>query len=117
MHPVSLRRYLDVLRAPGVARVAGFALLGRLPFGTLPLSIVLLMRHEHYDYGQIGAVVATEALAVGVTAVFIGRLVDRIGHARVLIVTGIVTGVAICAQAAAIASGASVAALVAIGAV
>jgi MFS family permease len=67
--------------------------------------------------GQIGAVVATEALAVGATAVFIGRLVDRIGHARVLITTGVITGLAICAEAAAIASNASVGILVAIGAV
>jgi MFS family permease len=114
---VNLRRYLEVLRAPGVARVAAFALLGRLPFGTLPLSMVLLMRHEHYPYGQIGAVVATEALAVGVTAVFTGRLVDRMGHARVLITTGTITAVAICLQGAAMASGASVALLVAIGTV
>jgi MFS family permease len=117
MHRMNLTRYLDVLRAPGVARVAVFALIGRLPFGTLPLSIVLFMRHEHYEYGQIGAVVATEALAVGLTAVFIARLVDRLGHARVLITTGVVTGIAICAQAAAIGSGAGVALLVAIGAV
>jgi MFS family permease len=114
---VNLSRYLDVLRAPGVARVVVFALIGRLPFGTLPLSMVLLMRHEHYPYGQIGAVVATEALAVGVTAVFVGRLVDRVGHARVLITTGTITAVAICLQAAAMASGASVALLIAIGAV
>ena len=114
---MNLRRYLDVLRAPGVARVAVFALLGRLPFGTLPLSIVLFMRHEGYAYGQIGAVVATEALAVGVTAVFIGRLVDQAGHARVLITTGVITGLAICVQASAIAAGASVAVLVAVGAV
>jgi len=114
---VNLSRYLEVLRAPGVARVAAFALLGRLPFGTLPLSMVLLMRHEHYPYGQIGAVVATEALAVGGTAVFTGRLVDRMGHARVLITTGTITAIAICLQGAAMASGASVALLVALGTV
>jgi MFS family permease len=114
---VNLRRYLDVLRAPGVARVVVFALLGRLPFGTLPLSMVLLMRHEHYPYGQIGAVVATEALAVGVTAVFMGRLVDRIGHARVLVTTGTITSVAICVQGVAMTSGASVGLLVAVGAI
>ncbi len=114
---VKLSRYLDVLRAPGVARVVTFALIGRLPFGTLPLSMVLLMRHEHYPYGQIGAVLATEALAVGVTAVFTGRLVDRIGQQRVLITTGVITALAICAQALAMASGASVALLIAIGAV
>jgi MFS family permease len=115
--PVNLSRYLEVLRAPGVARVAVFALLGRLPFGTLPLSMVLLMRHEHYAYGQIGAVVATEALAVGATAVFMGRLVDRVGHARVLITTGTITATAICFEGAAMASGASVALLVALAAV
>jgi MFS family permease len=114
---VNLRRYLDVLRAPGVARVVVPALIGRLPFGTLPLSMVLLMRHEHYDYGQVGAVLATEALSVGLTAVFVGRLVDRIGHARVLITTGTITAVAICLQAAAMASGASVALLIALGVV
>jgi MFS family permease len=114
---VNLRRYLDVLRAPGVARVVLPALIGRLPFGTLPLSMVLLMRHEHYDYGEVGAVLATEALSVGVTAVFVGRLVDRIGHARVLITTGTITAVAICLQAAAMASGASVALLIVLGAV
>ncbi len=114
---MNLRRYLDVLRAPGVARVVVFALIGRLPFGTLPLSMVLLMRHEHYDYGQVGAVLATEALSVGVTAVFVGRLVDRIGHARVLITTGTITAVAICLQAAAMASGASVALLIVLGVV
>jgi MFS family permease len=113
---VNLRRYLDVLRAPGVARVVVPALIGRLPFGTLTLSIVLLMRHEGYDYGQIGAVAATEALAVGFTAVFTGRLVDRIGHARVLLTTGAITALAICAESLAIASGAPVALLIAIGA-
>ena len=40
---------MDVLRAPGVGRVVVFALMGRLPFGTLPLSIILFMRHEGYE--------------------------------------------------------------------
>ena len=51
---VNLRRYLDVLRTPGVARLAVFTLVGRLPFAIVGLSIVLLMRHEGYGYGEIG---------------------------------------------------------------
>jgi MFS family permease len=113
---VNLRRYLDVLRTPGVARAVTFALIGRLPFGTLPLSIVLLMRHEHYDYGQIGAVLAAEALAVAATAVTIGRLIDRLGQTRVLVVTGAVTGATICVEAYAIVSGAPTGLLVALSA-
>jgi MFS family permease len=114
---VNLSRYLDVLRAPGVAPVALFSLMGRLPFGVLPLAIVLLMRREDYDYGQIGAVMAAEALAVGVTAVFVGRLVDRLGHARVLLTTAAITAAAIGVEATAIVSGAPLALLVAIAAV
>ena len=37
-----LRRYADVLAAPGVARVVCAALLGRLPNGMAPLATVLL---------------------------------------------------------------------------
>jgi MFS family permease len=104
---VKLSRYLEVLRAPGVARVAAFATTGRLPFAIVPLSIVLLMREEGYHYGQIGAVVAAESVAVGVTAGFVGRLVDRIGRRRVILVTGAATALFVCAETIAILSGAA----------
>jgi len=97
---VNLGRCLEVLRTPGVGRLALFALMGRLPFGVLPLSILLLMRQEHYDYGEIGAVLAAEALAVGLTAVFVGRLVDRMGQSPVLLTTAALTVIAIGREAA-----------------
>ncbi len=105
---MNLRRYLDVLRVPGVARVALFATTGRLPFAIVPLSIVLLMREEGYHYGQIGAVVGAESLAVGITAGFVGRLVDRVGRRQVILVTGATTAVVLCAETFAILSGAPV---------
>jgi MFS family permease len=114
---VGLRRYLEVLRTPGVGRLAAFALLARMPFGVLPLSIVLLMRREDYDYGAIGAVLGAEALAVGLTAVFVGRLVDRMGQTPVLLTTAAITAVAIVTEGAAIVAGAPVVLLVAIAAV
>jgi len=113
---MKLGRYLEVLRTPGVARVAAFATTGRLPFAIVPLSIVLLMRQEGYHYGQIGAVVGAEALAVGVTAAFVGRLVDRVGRRRVILVTGTVTALALCAETVAILSGAAVWVLVGVAA-
>jgi MFS family permease len=113
---MNLSRYLEVLRAPGVARVAVFATTGRLPFAIVPLSIVLLMRQEGYEYGQIGAVVGAEALAVGVTAGFVGRLVDRVGRRRVILVTGTTTTLFVCAETAAILSGAPVWLLVSLAA-
>ena len=111
---INLRRYLDVLRVPGVARVALFATTGRLPFAIVPLSVVLLMREEGYPYGQIGAVVGAEALAVGVTAGFVGRLVDRVGRRQVILATGAVTALFLSAEAVAILSDARVWLLVAL---
>jgi MFS family permease len=116
MPSMNLRRYLDVLREPGVARLAAFAVLGRMSFGILPLSIVLLMREEGYGYGQIGAVLAAEALAVGVTAAPAGRLIDRIGQARVLLVTGVITSIAIVLTTVAILSNSGTGVLVALAA-
>jgi MFS family permease len=113
---MKLSRYLEVLRTPGVARVALFATMGRLPFAIVPLSIVLLMREEGYPYGQIGAVVGAEALAVGLTAGFVGRLVDRIGRRRVILVTGATTTLFLCAETAAILSDAPVGLLVTLAA-
>lgn len=100
-----------------MGRLAGFTLLARMPFGVLPLSIVLLMRREDYDYGAIGAVLGAEALAVGLTAVFVGRLVDRMGQTPVLLTTAAMTAVAIVTEAAAIVAGAPVVLLVGIAAV
>src|SRR5829696_8376350 len=65
---MDLGRYLEVLRTPDVARLALFTTVGRLPFGILPFAVVLLMREESYGYGEIGAVLAASALAVGPTA-------------------------------------------------
>lgn len=113
---MKLGRYLAVLRTPGVARVVLFATMGRLPFAIVPLSVVLLMREEGYQYGQIGAVVGAEALAVGVTAGFVGRLVDRVGRRQVILVMGAATTLLLCAEAIGILSGAAVWLLVALAA-
>jgi len=113
---MKLGRYLEVLRLPGVVRVAAFATIGRLPFAIVPLSIVLLMREEGYHYGQIGAVVGAESLAVGVTAGFVGRLVDRVGRTHVILVTGATTALVLCAGTLAILSGGPVWLLVALAA-
>jgi MFS family permease len=98
--PVNLRRYLDVLRAPGVARLALCTFLGRLPYGIVGLSMILLMRREAYSYGEIGAVLAAESVAIALTAGLLGRLVDRIGQTRVILTCGCITSLALAADTA-----------------
>jgi MFS family permease len=113
---VNLRRYVDVLRAPGVSRLALFTLIGRLPFAIVGLSIVFLMRREAYSYGEIGAVLAGEGVAIALTAGFVGRLADRTGRARVILACGGVTALALAAETASILSGAALVLLVVLAA-
>jgi MFS family permease len=105
---VNLSRYLDVLRTPGVARLALFTLIGRLPFAIVGLSIVLLMRREGYGYGDIGAVLAGESVAIALTGALIGRLADRSGRARVILILGVLTTLLLAAETVAILANAPV---------
>jgi MFS family permease len=113
---VKLNRYLDVLRTPGVARLALFTFLGRFPFAIVGLSIILLMRHEGYGYGDIGVVSAGEGLAIAATGALLGRLADRRGRSRVILVCGVATTVVLTVLAVAILARAPVALLVALAA-
>jgi MFS family permease len=80
-----LRRYGDVLRAPGIPRIATAALLARLPAGMAPLATVLLVRSEGRSYGVAGVVIAASSIASALGWPLWGRMIDTIGQARVLL--------------------------------
>ena len=107
-----LRRYSDVLRAPGVARVVWAALLGRLPNGMAPLATVLLLRGEGRSYAVAGVVVAAGSLASAIGWPLWGRLADRVGQVPVLVPLGIAYPAAFALLALLATQGAPVAALV-----
>ena len=48
----SMRRYLEILRTPHVARLFGASLLARLPMGINGLAIVLLLRAETGSFAR-----------------------------------------------------------------
>jgi MFS family permease len=108
-----LRRYADVLLAPGVGRVVLAALLGRLPNGMAPLATVLLLRGEGRSYAVAGVVVAASSLASAIGWPLWGRLVDRIGQAQVLLPLGIAYPAAFAGLALLATQGAPVVALAA----
>jgi MFS family permease len=85
-----MRRYLDLLHAPGVARLIAASTVGRLPYGINVLALILLLRSEGFGYAEVGIVTGTAGLAVGLTAPLLGRLIDRLGQTRVLAVTAAV---------------------------
>src|SRR5947207_11096348 len=80
-----LGRYAALFRAPSVRQVVLAGLLGRLPLGMVPLGTVLLVRSAGHSYAVVGGVVAALSVASAASAPFVGRLVDRVGQARVLI--------------------------------
>jgi MFS family permease len=108
-----LRRYADVLGAPGVGRVVCAALLGRLPSGMAPLATVLLLRGEGRSYAVAGVVVAASSIASAIGWPLWGRLVDRIGQAQVLLPLGVVYPAAFAGLALLATHGAPVVALTA----
>ena len=78
-------RFARVLRAPDVVRLLGAATLARMPIGIDSLAIVLLVRSETGSFARAGVVTAAFGLGIGVTSPVQGRLIDRYGHARVLL--------------------------------
>lgn len=76
--------YRALLGLPHARAMLGWSLLGRLPLGMAPLSLLFLVRGEGMSYGAAGVVVALYAVAVGVGAPIAGRQVDRRGPGSVL---------------------------------
>ena len=71
--------YLAVLRLPFAARTFATALIGRLSYGTVFLSLTLALASGHGSVSRAGAVVAVFALSIAGLAPVRARLIDRHG--------------------------------------
>jgi MFS family permease len=94
---VSGHPFVRVVRTPGVARILFFWLLAFMPAGMNSLASVLTLRENHYSYVDAGTVVGAYLVGMAVTSPFVGRLMDRVGLARVLVpcAVGYPSGVAL----------------------
>lgn len=72
---------------------AGFA--ARLPMSITGLGIVLLISITSGSYGRAGLVTAVATLITAIAAPLWGRLIDRIGQARVLIAAAVIYNLAV----------------------
>jgi MFS family permease len=74
-----------LLRTPGFARLFAASTVGRLPAAALGLVFIMRTRELTGSYAAGGAVAGAYALANGITAPALGRLVDRRGQAAVVL--------------------------------
>ncbi|WP_263166961.1 MFS transporter [Streptomyces sp. SCSIO ZS0520] len=109
--------YRQVLRVPHAARAMAAALLGRLSYGTVPLSLLLAVRDASGSYAVAGTAMALFGLAGVALSPARAAVIDRRGPARPL------TALALCyalllglLTAAAVSGGVPDAALVALAA-
>ena len=89
----------SLLAVPGFARLFAASMAGRLPASALGLVFILRTRELTGSYAAGGAVAGAWALANGLTAPLLGRLIDRRGQAPVLVRAALLSAGAMAAFA------------------
>lgn len=80
-----LSAYRQVLTRPGAAAFSASGFIARLPISMVTLGIVLLISARTDSYGLAGGISAALVIASCLAALLQGRLIDRLGQARVLL--------------------------------
>ena len=80
-----MRRWIELLRTPGAARLQAASIVGRLAYGIVPLSLVLLAREHDHSYAVAGAIAGAYAITLAVSIPVLSRVIDRRGLSAVLL--------------------------------
>ena len=91
------RKYLEFLRQPNVARLLWVSFLARLPIGMVGFAMLMFLREALGDFALAGSIVGLHFAAIAISAPVIGRLVDRIGPRRPVLVTATLQPLALAA--------------------
>ena len=79
-----LANYREVLTRPGAFRFSMTGLVARLPIAMVTLGIVVLVSQQTGSYAAAGRVSAAYVVANALAALPQGRLMDRLGQAKVI---------------------------------
>lgn len=86
---ISLQRYRELFRVPGVGPALVASIIGRLPIGIAGLAILLFVQHRSQSFALAGSASALYVLGLAVIAPLLGRLFDRVGPRPVLLICGL----------------------------
>lgn len=87
---ISLSRYATLLERPELRRTIVASIIGRLPIGIVGLAILLATQSYSGSFGLAGAVAACYLAGLAAMAPVLGRVIDRIGPTRPLLVCAFV---------------------------
>lgn len=83
-------QYRRVLGAPHAAALVAASILARLPFGIVSLALILFVEDVKGSFAAAGVTTAVFALTAALLGPAMGRLIDREGQTRVLLVAVVV---------------------------
>jgi predicted MFS family arabinose efflux permease len=86
---ISLERYFLLFSLPGTRQSFAASVLGRLPIGITGLAILLLVQTSTGSFARGGAAAACYVAGLALVAPALGRLIDRHGPPRILLVCAI----------------------------
>lgn len=84
--------YLRLLQRPYVTWLLTGSLIGRMPSAMAALAIALSVREAGAGYRLVGVATGVFAVAGAIGGPLLGRVVDRTGQPRVLVVSAVVSG-------------------------
>jgi MFS family permease len=103
---VSLSAYRAALSTPGATVPALFSVLGRLPVAMYTLATLLYLQGATGSFASAGLVSAGSLVGVALGSVVQGRIVDRLGPTRPLLVVAVLFAAAVAALVGAVEAGA-----------
>ncbi len=110
----SLADYRAALTAPGAAVPVLASAVGRFPIAMLPLATLLYVHRETGSFAAAGLVSAGQMIGVAAGSVAQGRVIDRLGPSRPLLMVVAVFALSVTALVTAVETGQPLAVLVAL---
>src|ERR1700754_219347 len=86
-HSAGLSDYRAALRTPGAGLPAVMSVLARMPIAMVGLSLLLYVQRQTGSFAIAGMVSAGTLVGVAVGSVIQGRIMDRLGPTRPLLIT------------------------------